>query len=49
MEYLVYVVITVIVVVIALSARRYADPQRLERERYKRLQELGEKLDDSNK
>lgn len=46
MEYLVYVVITVFIVVIALSVRRYSDPQRLERRRYERLKELGQKLED---
>lgn len=47
MDYLVYVVITVIIIVIALSVRRYSDPQRLERQRYERLKELGQKLDDN--
>lgn len=46
MEYLVYVVITVFVIVIALSVRRYSDPQRLERQRYERLKELGQKLEE---
>ena len=46
MEYLVYVVITVFIVVIALSVRRYSDPARLERQRYERLKELGQKLED---
>lgn len=45
MEYLVYVVITVFVIVIALSVRRYSDPERLERQRYERLKELGQKLE----
>lgn len=47
MDYLVYVVITVVIIVIALSVRRYSDPQRLERERYERLKELGQKLDEN--